>query len=692
MTFHRSSPRRGGAAAAVLRFVLLLLAGRRGEHCRHRTGVIVVHASSLSSSSSDDCAALYNYDCYGCILSGCYWCPGDALCSAFPGGVSSSDLDRGGDNGAETGFALMETLDSSCPTAGDYVTATCGGGASAKNGTTEAAAGGGFFADPNYPAQQWVFDAIKISPVWDGGYLGGGIRVRINDGAITAFSGTVVGAAPELDPSRIDLDESCDQDEDDEDEGADGGCSPNGNAVLSILAATGGNDQCGVGVAPDVSVSTCSPPRDVTGLLASPSLATAFLAHKVDGMDVSQNSWSATIGAATAAAAARAVGLGGTASAGCGGGDPDCEAPTERWMLIDGELPALVAGVEDGRDGKGVVYVFASGDHSVDDDGANDLHGFDSMNAPWHSTRYTLSVGAVGKNGLHAYYSAESAALFVCAPGGNTRESISNMIGVDHNGRCTDVGQGTGLATPVVSAVVALMLEANPNLSWRDVQAIIAATSEPVDDDAADKTADVNSAGLWHSNRYGFGIIRADRAVAAAETWELVGPELSFTLTPGAVEKDIPCNPAEPLLDSIKITDELRELELPFVVETVYLLLKIISPSPIYRLHVELTSPGGVKAEWTPVIRQKTWNSGSDGDAEWIKLTSVRSWGDSPEDGPWSLSTYDPDGGTENGEDSPEPNILVEWRLRIFGHEGPPGCQTVGRYSSAFIECVSTRH
>src|SRR5690606_34768277 len=32
---------------------------------------------------------------------------------------------------------------------------------------------------------------------------------------------------------------------------------------------------------------------------------------------------------------------------------------------------------------------------------------------------------------------------------------------------------GTSGATPIVSGVIALMLEANPNLSWRDVQEIL---------------------------------------------------------------------------------------------------------------------------------------------------------------------------------------------------------------------------
>lgn len=59
----------------------------------------------------------------------------------------------------------------------------------------------------------------------------------------------------------------------------------------------------------------------------------------------------------------------------------------------------------------------------------------------------------------------------------------------------------------VVSGVVALMLEANPNLGWRDVQDILARTAQPVLDDPENKSLQVNGAGLAHSNWYGFGIV-----------------------------------------------------------------------------------------------------------------------------------------------------------------------------------------
>ena len=57
---------------------------------------------------------------------------------------------------------------------------------------------------------------------------------------------------------------------------------------------------------------------------------------------------------------------------------------------------------------------------------------------------------------------------------------------------------------PPPPGVIALMLEKNPNLTWRDVQAILAATAQKMDPD--DESWYTNSAGYSHSYKYGFGV------------------------------------------------------------------------------------------------------------------------------------------------------------------------------------------
>lgn len=116
---------------------------------------------------------------------------------------------------------------------------------------------------------------------------------------------------------------------------------------------------------------------------------------------------------------------------------------------------------------------------------------------------------------------------------------------------------GTSAATPTLSGVVALMLSANPNLTWRDVREILRATAQKVDADYGARanrnvkidlttgaaTADTgaglvdgattarldygwqkNGAGYDYSNWYGFGLVDASAAVKMASSYTAYKP------------------------------------------------------------------------------------------------------------------------------------------------------------------------
>lgn len=135
--------------------------------------------------------------------------------------------------------------------------------------------------------------------------------------------------------------------------------------------------------------------------------------------------------------------------------------------------------------------------------------------------------------------------------GGSTINQQSNK---DKNGQATcnyAIHNGTSAAAPTVSGVVALMLQANPKLTWRDVRDILRRTAKNNFDadygsqgsrnyrvnladytlstdtsstlSNGDATARVdlgwqtNAAGYRFSNWYGFGLVSAKDAVAAAK-------------------------------------------------------------------------------------------------------------------------------------------------------------------------------
>ncbi len=102
------------------------------------------------------------------------------------------------------------------------------------------------------------------------------------------------------------------------------------------------------------------------------------------------------------------------------------------------------------------------------------------------ASRYVLTVGSVDTQGRHPYYSEPCSAILVSAPSSSSsREGIittgilfvsfinqTNCVS-DMNLGCSSEFTGTSASAPLVAGVVALMLEVNPNLTWRDVHRIL---------------------------------------------------------------------------------------------------------------------------------------------------------------------------------------------------------------------------
>lgn len=178
---------------------------------------------------------------------------------------------------------------------------------------------------------------------------------------------------------------------------------------------------------------------------------------------------------------------------------------------------ALAFATETGREGLGTVFVFAAGNARSSGDNVNH-HSLQA--AP-----EVITVGAVDATGKVASFSTPGAALLVSAPGVNilTTDAAGSAGYVAGNSVTVS---GTSFAAPVVSGVVALMLEANPGLGWRDVQDILALSARQTD--LANPSWTINAAGIWNgggmmfSNDYGFGLVDARAAVRLAETWAAV--------------------------------------------------------------------------------------------------------------------------------------------------------------------------
>jgi proprotein convertase subtilisin/kexin type 2 len=155
---------------------------------------------------------------------------------------------------------------------------------------------------------------------------------------------------------------------------------------------------------------------------------------------------------------------------------------------------------------------------------------------------HVLAVCAVGTNGKKAGYSEKGANLWVCghSQGNNnantaysTAITTTDATGVNgfndgtktasvelSNPNYTKNFNGTSSATPLVSAVVALLLNKYPDLSVRDVREIIAKSARK--NDPLDSDWTVNPAGYNINHKYGFGTVDAANALAVASNWSRI--------------------------------------------------------------------------------------------------------------------------------------------------------------------------
>jgi subtilisin family serine protease len=171
-----------------------------------------------------------------------------------------------------------------------------------------------------------------------------------------------------------------------------------------------------------------------------------------------------------------------------------------------------------GRAGLGTVFVVAAGNGRAEGDSVNH-HNF-------LNTQFAMAIAALDNRGETTWFSNPGAAVFASAPG-QAILTTDRVGSPGYGAGDTVLMDGTSFAAPMVSGIAALMLQANPGLGYRDVQAIIAASARPVD--IADPGWTTNGAAGWNggglrfSNDYGFGLVDATAAVRLAESWFATG-------------------------------------------------------------------------------------------------------------------------------------------------------------------------
>ena len=445
--------------------------------------------------------------------------------------------------------------------------------------------------DPSYSSQWHLADA-NVQAAWTAGYTGNGVTIAVVDDGLQYthpdlsaqyvpagswdFNGNYTYPTVVEDSDPLPIAAKLDY---------------HGTAAAGVAAANDDGASCGVGVAYDAGLAGLRLISDPT----TDAQEASALNYALSTNSIYSNSW----------------------------------GPVDDGIRLEGPGPLTLAALENavttGRGGKGSIFVWAAG---------NGLQYLDNVNYDGYAnSRFTIAVGAIGDDGIQSYYSEPGAAMLVTAPssgnGANIAITTTDLAGTPGytTGDCYSSFGGTSSAAPLVSGVVALMLQANPNLGWRDVQHILVNTA--VQNDALSPWT-TNGAGHLVNHKYGFGLVDAGAAVTMASTWTNVGT--AYTISSGA----IPVNQQIPDLESVGGLDGITS---NFVVnqniklEHVEVVFNATHP---FRgdLKVVLTAPSGVQS----ILAENHQDEG-DNYASW-KFMTVRDWDESSV-GTWTLQVLD---------------------------------------------------
>lgn len=197
-------------------------------------------------------------------------------------------------------------------------------------------------------------------------------------------------------------------------------------------------------------------------------------------------------------------------------------------VLRDGTISGVTAAeyewaAQTGRGGLGTIVVQPAGNK------LNDVN----VEGP---SRFTISVAALNRTGEAEVSSAHGAALLIAAPGQGSGivaggPGLGDLDGVPYR---TNFGW-TSASAAMVTGVVSLMLDANEDLGWRDVNDILSLTARrtgaafgappmPTENDMWQINAAEgwNGGGLHFHRNYGFGATDAHGAVRMAEAYGII--------------------------------------------------------------------------------------------------------------------------------------------------------------------------
>jgi subtilisin-like proprotein convertase family protein len=322
------------------------------------------------------------------------------------------------------------------------------------------------------------------------------------------------------------------------------------------------------------------------------------------------------------------------------------------------------------RNGKGRIYVFAAG---------NSRGSFGNANANLEymlSNRYAIAVAALKNTNTFAAYSTPGSNILISGYSGNFHHDSPTISTTYIAGQSVNSGDintkitwtedtsknytfgmnGTSAASPTVAASLALVLEACPDLTWRDVRYLTAKHGRQIDNGNA--TWVTNTAGLKHSIDYGYGLINPTGMISDCTS--------SYVNLPNEQSTFVNTTPNSPIPDNNTVQSFNMTIATDLKVEWVEV---TIDNDSTYAsdYQIELTSPSGTT---TTLMHEGTSNNmdpnlGPLGInvSNWMNggfRLSTAAMTDEQSIGTWSLKIKD----VLNGDSG----TLKTLSLKIYGH------------------------
>ena len=353
---------------------------------------------------------------------------------------------------------------------------------------------------------------INVLPVWNRGYYGKGIKIGVFDNAVDHTHPDLKdNLPPENLVSYFPADEVlCDR--------SKGGGGSHGTAVAGLIAARN-NDIDVVGVAPRATLYSYVVIRESQYEDRKPELLSVDLILKM-----LQRPEATQIGVYN-------------------GSLSDYTDSEMQYMTHPSEYAVLTEFdrlTNTGFNGLGTSFVFAAGN-------MGSFYG-SSANNQYLNHYATIAVNSIifdgsivvskkgarrnrllmGEIGPNIWLVAPTAPLFVNKLVTTDIAGICGKI----RGDAGDIMSATSGAAPLVSGVVALLREARPQLTWRDVKLILAESAKKIATNLSRDT-DWKATGKMYHNpskiQYyqrvkGFGMVDAGAAFKMAKTWTLLPP------------------------------------------------------------------------------------------------------------------------------------------------------------------------